>query len=83
MRPKEVLIELEANGHHVLGPQPLQTVADALAYEVRRGWLTKPRRGQYQARVSLLSASSLKRIEQWEHETNSWTERTRVRGCCG
>lgn len=51
--PAEVLGVIQSWGYRVGSAKPGKAVADALAYEVERGWLRRTGRGRYQvARIS-------------------------------
>ena len=58
--PAEVTRIIEAWGHTVAGAKPSKAVADAMAYEVERGWLRRVARGRYL--VGRFSTSSRRRI---------------------
>jgi hypothetical protein len=58
--PAEVLQAIESWGYAVASTRPGKAVADALAYEVDRGWLRRVGRGLYQ--VDRLSQGSRYRI---------------------
>jgi hypothetical protein len=58
--PAEVTRIIEAWGYTVAGAKPNKAVADAMAYEVERGWLRRVRRGRYQ--MGRFSTSSRRRI---------------------
>jgi predicted transcriptional regulator of viral defense system len=55
-----VVTALEAWGFVVDSPRPAKAVADAMAYEVGRGWLRRVGRGRY--RVGEISRGSQYRI---------------------
>ena len=45
--PSQVTREIEASGHTIANRSPVKAVADAMAYEVGRGWLRRVEKGLY------------------------------------
>lgn len=58
--PTQVARAIEASGHIIANRYPVKAVADAMAYEVSRGWLCRVEKGLY--RQGTISSGSRRRI---------------------